>query len=169
MRISPHGISALRKCVHSSIQFTSLKPEREKRIRSDNEIQVLRREFRSGSVTGIDRFFAEIATCLGAFNSIETADFEIFECKGTDSSPLSVSAGIRYEIVGTMSGESRESRIGSLSTTWVRDESGAWRVSQLNSPGETFTLAPRPLVVDITELIFQGNESYKNQHLHGAD
>ena len=169
LRISPHGISALRKCVHSSIQFTSLKPEREKRIRSDNEIQVLRREFRSGSVTGIDRFFAEIATCLGAFNSIETADFEIFECKGTDSSPLSVSAGIRYEIVGTMSGESRESRIGSLSTTWVRDESGAWRVSQWNAPGETVTRAPRPLVVDITERIFQGNESYKNQLLHGAD
>ena len=38
LKISPRRISALRKCVAPSIQFTALRPEREKRIRSGNGI-----------------------------------------------------------------------------------------------------------------------------------
>src|SRR5215469_10706414 len=114
LKVSSHGISILRKSAAPSIQFTSLKPERETRIRSWNGIEVLRREFPCSSQTGIDRFLDEITNYLAGLKSVETADFEIFECRGTDSSPLAVSARIRYEIVGTRSDAARESRIGSL-------------------------------------------------------
>jgi Flp pilus assembly protein TadD/peroxiredoxin len=169
LKVSAQGISALRKCVAPSIQFTSLKPEQETRIRSGNGIEVLRRDFPSGSQTGIDRFLDEITNYLAGLKSAETADFEIFECKGTDSSPLAVRAGIRYEIVGTKFDASRESRIGSLSTQWIREESGAWRILKWSALGETVSRASRTLFVDITARVLDGNDSYKKQLLHGAD
>src|SRR3974390_492417 len=108
LKIDPRGISVLRTCVAPLIQFTSLKPERKKQIRSGNGIEVLHREFPSGSVTGIDRFLGEITSYLAELKSVETADFEIYEFKATGSSPLLVNASIRYEIVGKKSDESRE-------------------------------------------------------------
>ncbi len=101
--------------------------------------------------------------------AVETADFEIFECKETSASPLAVSAGIRYEIVGTRADDSRESRVGSWSTRWIRESSGAWQASEWNALEEIVSRAPRPLFVDITAGVLDGNESYKNQLLHGAD
>ena len=169
LKASPRGISALRKCVAPSIQFTSLKPEREKHIRQGNGIEVLQREFPSGSMTGIDRFFAEVATYLGAFQSVETADFEIFECKEIGSSPLTASASIRYEFVGTKSDESCESRVGLLDTRWVREESGRWQTSHWRALGEAVTRALQPLFIDITARALGHNESYEKQLLHGAD
>jgi len=163
------GISALGKCVGPSIQFNPVKSGRETHIRSGNGIEVLRREFQPGVVSGSDRFLDEITNYLAVMKAVETADFEIYECKETSALPLAVSASIRYEIVGRRADDSRESRIGSWTTRWSRRESGAWLASQWNALGETVSRAPRLLFLDITAGVLDGNESYKNQLLHGAD
>jgi tetratricopeptide (TPR) repeat protein len=169
LKTRPQGISALRRCVGPSIQFNSLLPERETRIRSGNGIEVVRREYRPDSVSGRDRFLDEIASYLAAMKSVETADFEIYACKETGASPLTVSASIRYEIAGSRADESRESRVGSWSMRWIRDESGAWQASQWSTLGETVSRAVRLLFADITARALDRNESYRNHLLHGAD
>ena len=169
LKTRPPGISALRKCVGPSIQFNSVKFGRETHIRSGGGIEVVRREFQSEMVLGRDRFLDETAHHLAGMKAVETADFEIFECKETSASPLAVSAGIRYEIVGTRADDSRESRVGSWSTRWISEGSGAWLTSEWNAHEEIVSRAPRPLFVDITASVLDGNKSYKNQLQHGAD
>ena len=169
LKTRPPGISALRKCIGPSIQFNSLESGRETHIRSGNGIEVVRREFQSDVVSGSDRFLDEITNYLAGMKAVETADFEIFECNETSASPLAVSASIRYEIVGRGTDDSRESRVGSWNTRWSRNGSGTWQVSVWNALGEIVGRAPRLLFVDITAGVLDGNESYKNQLLHGAD
>lgn len=169
LRVSPRGTSALRKFVGPSIQFTSLKPQRETSIRSDHKLEMLRREFSPAAVSGRDGFLDEMTTYFSGMSSVETSDFEIFECSPTAGTPLTVNASIRYEIVGVNQDRSRESRIGIWNTGWIRDDSGAWQASQWNTTGETVNRTARPLFVDITGRVFEGNESYKEQLLHGAD
>ena len=169
LKTRPPGISALRRYIGSSIQFNSLQAGRETQIRSGNGIEVLRREFQSGPVNGRDRFLDEVANYLSTMKAVETADFEIYECKETSASPLTVNASIRYEIVGSRADDSRESRVGSWSTHWAREESGAWQASQWRALGEIVCRAPRLLFVDITASVLDGNESYRNQLLHGSD
>jgi len=169
LKTRPPGISALRRLVGPSIEFNSLKPGRETRIRSTNGIELLRREFPPGDVNGRDRFLDEVTNYLADMKGAETADFEIFECRETGASPLTVSVSIRYEIIGWRADDSCESRVGSWSTRWIREESGAWQASQWSALGEIVTRARRPLFVDITASALDGNESYRNQLLHGAD
>ena len=169
LKKQPPGTSALQRCVGPSIQFTSLHPGRETLVRSDKGIEVLRREFRPHAANGRDRFLDEITEYLATMKTVETADFEIFECKAAGASPVAVNASIRYEIVGSRVDDSRESRIGSWGTRWIRGELGAWQVSDWSAVQETVSRAVRPLFVDITARVLDGNESYRNQLLHGAD
>jgi tetratricopeptide (TPR) repeat protein len=169
LRSGIRGIATLRKCVHPSIEFSSLTAQRETNVRSGGGIEVLRREFASQSISGRDRFLDEITKYLATLKSVETADFEMYSCRQAGTSPLTVAADIRYEIAGTRTDDSRESRVGNWRTHWVSDESGSWQASQWNVLEEALTRAPRPLFIDVTKLILGGNESYKAQILHGAD
>ena len=169
LKARPPGLSALGRCIGSSIQFNSLQSGRETQIRSGNGVEVLRREFQSESGNGRERFLDEVTHYLAEMKAVETADFEIYECKETSASPLTVSASIRYEIVGSRADKSLESRVGSWSTSWSREESGAWQASQWSALGEIVTRAPRALFVDVTARVLDGNQSYKSQLLHGAD
>ena len=169
LKASPRRASALGNFVDSSIQFGSLKPARETSIRSGSGIEVLRREFVQTSVGGRDRFLDEINSSLAVMKALETADFEIYECRITGETPLTVSVGIRYELVGATTDDSRESRAGKWNTRWIRGETNAWQVIEWNSLGEIVGHAARPVFVDITSGALGGNESYRNQLLHGAD
>ena len=163
------GKNALEKFVSASIESTPLKPIREIPVRSGNGIDVLRREFQASTVSGRNRFLNDVASYLTSLKQVATADFEIYECELTAALPLTVKASIRYEIVGSRADDSRESRIGSWLTRWVREESGAWKVSHWNAQGESVSRALRPLFADLTARALDGNDSYKNQLLHGAD
>jgi Tfp pilus assembly protein PilF/peroxiredoxin len=169
LRVNPRRLSALQKCISPSIQFNSMNPERETRIRSGNGIEVWRREFPPGSLSGRDGFLDAIAGYLAPLNALNTADFEIFACSETGRTPLTVNTSVRYEMVGTKSDGSRESRIGTCTIRWIREESRAWQATQWNAVEETVSRASRPAFVDITERVLGENESYKTQLLHGAD
>src|SRR5262252_365785 len=127
LRRGARDVSTLRKCVHPSVEFTSLATEHETSLRSGGGIEVLRREFSSHSMKGLDRFLDEVKQYLKELKSVETADFEIYSCRQTASTPPTVTAEIRYEISGARADDSRESRIGRWRTGWVRDESGRWQ------------------------------------------
>lgn len=169
LKVNPPGKAALQKFLSPSVESTALSQIRETRVRSSDGIEVLRREFQSGSVSGRDRFLDELSRYMAALQRVETADFEIYECRETAASPLTVEASIRYEIVGSSADDSRESHLGTWHTRWIRDESGVWQVWNWNSQVELFSRAPHRLFVDITSRALDGNDSYKKQLLHGAD
>src|SRR5215831_17756597 len=60
LRRGARKVSTLRTCVHPSVEFTSLATQRETSVRSGGGIEVLRREFSSHSMRGLDRFLDEV-------------------------------------------------------------------------------------------------------------
>ncbi len=140
----------MNKFVDLSIQSTALIPIRESRLRSGDRIEVLRREFASGLLPGRERFLEEIRTYLATLKRVETADFEIYECRQVGDSPLTLEATIRYDFVGAQGDQVREERIGSWHTQWSRNELGAWRVLKWSAAEETVSRAAGPIFVDIT-------------------
>src|ERR1700681_31143 len=127
LKSDPPATAVLSKFVDSSIQSTAFRPIRESPLRSGDHIEVIHREFPSVPLPGRDRFLEEIKNYLAPLKRIETADFEIYECKQVADSPLIVEASIRYDVVGRHGDQSREERIGSWLTQWSRNEFGAWR------------------------------------------
>jgi Flp pilus assembly protein TadD/peroxiredoxin len=169
LKINSPGAAALQKFVSPAVEATLLADARETLIRSGHGIEVLRREFQSRSMSGRDQFLNGLSKYLAALGQIETADFELYECKQSTASPLTVEASIRYEIVASRADDSRESRVGSWRTRWIRAETGTWQLSHWNPQPEIITRAPHRLFVDVTPHAIDGNDSYKNQLLHGAD
>jgi len=169
LRIVPPAIATLQKFVSPSIESTSLRPIRESRIRSDHGIEVLRREFASDSTVGHGKLLDEIKAYFSIVHKLETADFEIFSCTTAAASPLTVDASIRYEFAAVGADHSRESRIGSWRTRWIRNENGEWQVSKWSAGQETVARSRQRLFVDVTSPALGGNRSYREQLLHGAD
>ncbi|HZQ95539.1 MAG TPA: FG-GAP-like repeat-containing protein [Candidatus Sulfotelmatobacter sp.] len=168
-RTDARGLAAVEKVLAASMQASSLNPVRETRVRSGNGIEVLRREFDSGALVGRERWLGEFKQYLAPLRRVETADFEIYECTQSALSPLTLEAGIRYEIVGEKENGSRESRQGSWRTQWACNESGAWRLLKWTAQPETVSRTSGRLFVDVTSAALRRNDSYINQLLHGAD
>ena len=169
LRTNPANIAAVQNFVSPSLQWNPLHAVRHTSIRSGGEVEVLRREFDSTLFTGSDRFFQEFKQYFSTFRQVETADFEIYECRQTNPSPLTLEASIRYELVAVTGDDARESRIGSWRTQWARNESGHWQILRWNAAAETVTRTSARLFVEITSQALDGNRSYKEQLLHGSD
>ena len=169
LRTQPPATEVLGKFVDSSIQSTGLVPVRESPLRAGDRIEVMRREFAPELHPGRERFLEEIKKYLAPLQRVETADFEIYECTLVSDSPITLEAQIRYDFVGTRDKQVREERIGSWTTRWSRNESGAWRVLKWSATVETVSRAAGPIFVDITSRALGKTDSYKEQLLHGAD
>ena len=161
--------ATLTKLLNRSIQSTPLTSFRESPLRSGGGIEVLRREFTTGLLPGLDRFLEEVKSYLAPLKGLETADFEIYECTLVSDSPVTVEASIRYDFVGTRSDRGREQRIGFWRTQWSRNQSNAWQVLKWSASEETVSRAAGPIFIDITSEVLGQTDSYKAQLLHGAD
>ena len=80
LKVDPPATEVFTKFVDSSIQSTGSLPFARIPLRSGDGIEVFRREFASGLLSGRERFFEEIENYLAALKRLETADFEIYEC-----------------------------------------------------------------------------------------
>ncbi len=169
LRTNPPAIAAMGKFVALSIQSTGFRASRESSLRPGDPITVVRREFGSELFSGRERFLEEIEEYLAALKRVETADFEIYECRQVIDSPLTVEARIRYDFVGLRGDDVREERIGSWLTQWSRDATGAWRALKWNPEGESVSRAAGPVFVDITSHVLGHTDSYQKQLLPGAD
>jgi tetratricopeptide (TPR) repeat protein len=169
LKVRPPATAAMSEFVASSVQCNELHAVRESQLRPGDRIEVLRREFGSGLLSGRERFLEEIKNYLAALQAVEVADFEIYECAQVGDSPLTVEARIRYDFVGTRGDDVREERIGSWFTRWSRDEAGSWRVLKWNAAGETVSRTAGPIFVDVTSRVLGQTETYKNQLLRGSD
>src|SRR4051795_2923021 len=100
---------------------------------------------------------------------IETAEFEIYGIRESQSTPLTGLADVRYDIVGERAPRQREERVGSWHTEWKQDESGAWKVLKWTVGEETVCRVNGPAFVDVTARALAGVASYASQLLHGAN
>lgn len=137
-------------------------------VRSDFGLEVFKRRFEARKTADRTQFLKSLEAWLGDFSKIETAEFEIFSIEQTTSSPISVRAGIRYDIVGTVKETSREERVGTWRTEWVRGDSG-WKARSWEVGEETAAIVRGPAFVDVTQQAMGGIDSYRDQLLHGAD
>ena len=167
LKASP-ATATLHEFVDVTIEWTPFTPVRETVLRPGDAISVSRQHFASDSLRGRDGFLREIKKYLSAFEQIETADFEIYECTQISDSPLELEAKIRYDFVGTR-GQTREEHIGSWLTHWARSANGTWRVSKWKTAEETVSRAAGPIFADITAQAFGQTDSYRKQLLFGAD
>ena len=141
LKVDPPAIAVIRQVVDPAMQSTALVPVRQSRVRQDDRIEVLRREFAAALVPGRDRFLEAMKTYLAPLGQFETADFEIYECKRVADSPLTLESKVRYDFVGKREDNSREERIGSWVIQWSRNGSDAWRILQWSAAEETVSRA----------------------------
>jgi tetratricopeptide (TPR) repeat protein len=169
LKAGPPALDKLTEFVDASFEGTSFAHSEETSLRSGGGIEAMRRRFAANPVAGRERFLGEIKGYLASFAGIETAEFEIVSIKEVGSSPLTVEAEIRFDLVGTRADHAREERIGNWSTRWTRSDSHAWRVVRWQAAAETVSRAREPIFVDVTVQALGQTESYKNQMLRGAD
>jgi len=161
--------SALAQALDASLHGCALDEGKESTVRSAHGIETLKRSFGNDSILSRETFLDHLHAAFRPFTRIETAEFEIFRIERLAGAPLTLRAGIRYDLVGDLAGLGREERVGTWRTEWARDESQAWRATRWTAGEETICRASSPVFVDITSQALAGVGSYPAQILHGAD
>ena len=171
LKTLPPALEILGRLVHPAIEASRLTSFTENRLRSDDGLEIFRRQFKNETTRGSDNFLGEIRSYLSSLTRVETTRLEITGIKEqkTDRSALTIDCEIRYEFVGTRRDATREQRIGYWQTMWSRDDATGWRISHWRATEETLCRASGPLFVDVTNVALGPTDSYKQQLLHGAD
>jgi len=166
---SPHDRSSLKDYLAASLNASPMASATEDIVRSGFGIEIIRRKFKGAAATEQDQFWHQIQGWLASFERIDTAEFEIFHIEALSSSPLTVRADIRYDILGTRSDQRREERIGFWQTEWTQADQGAWTAHRWEASEETLTVATGAGFIDVTAHALGTAESFTSQLLHGVD
>jgi tetratricopeptide (TPR) repeat protein len=169
LKTAPAAFVALAKFLDSSLEATPLRPAHEGRIRSNDAIEVSRRQFGADLVTGREAFLQGMQSYLAPFATIETAEFQITEIQQTTTSPITVDAQIRYDLVGACEDGAREQRAGTWRTRWSRGGMGDWKILRWQATAETLSRAHEPIFVDATAHAMGKVQSFHKQLLYGCD
>lgn len=165
---NPSANTALGTLVDELVDATSLRPSQTTTVRKSDPIQIVRRTFASAIVRGRDRFLREMQAYLSTLGRIETAEFLLTGIK-VQPDAATVTADIRYDLVGRVNDSVREQRVGYWTTYWRRDVSGRWQSTRWEATGETVTQVHGPAFLDVTSQALGRTDSYRDQMLRGTD
>jgi Flp pilus assembly protein TadD/peroxiredoxin len=160
--------SAAEKFLDPALEGARLNAAKDVVVRAGFGLEVLRRRFSGEIVGGCERFLAEVKNYFSNFSKVETAEFEIVGLEAAATSPLTVRARIRYDIVGSRTNAGREQRIGHWLTHW-RQEGGGWRAVRWEASEETVSRVAGPAFVDVSSHALGQTDSYRDQMLRGVD
>ena len=163
------GLSGLAECLDAAISGVKLGSAQETPLRSSYGLEIFRRSFDRASVVGRDLFIKEVRAWLEQVSNLETAEFEVYSLLQLASSPLKVSASVRYDLISKRKDGRREERAGDWQTEWVRKETGTWKATKWEAGEETLAIAQGAGFTDVTAAALGGTESYAKQMLHGVD
>ena len=169
LKKSPRDHAALSSFVDDAIQASAFSRKGEKAVRSSFGIDVVRREFASTPVTGLEPLQKAIDAWLGPIARVETAEFEIFGIEEMGHAPLTVRVDVRYDLVARRHDDKREERVGSWRMVWSRDATQAWKTLQWEAGEETVSVMRGPAFIDVTAQAIGQTASYTKQLAHGAD
>ena len=161
------ALASLARFIAPLVEASALATATETSIRSGSGIEVVRRRFANGLISGREQFVVQVKTYLAAFSHLETAEFELIGIEEFGTSSLKIK--IRYDLVGVRNDKTHEGRIGQWLTQWSRDDASAWQMHRLEATEETVSRARAPIVLDVTSHALGQTESYRNQMAHGAD
>src|ERR1700704_3421089 len=164
LKVATPALTVLANFLDASLEGTSLASGQENSVRSGGGIEVTKRRFPANLPKGRERFLNGVKQYFASFSHLETAQFEITGIREmSGSSPLTLHAEIRYEIVGTRIDGGREGRIGSWSMRWVHVDVTGWRAVRWEASLETVSRAPEAIFADVTAQALGQTDSYKNQ------
>ena len=171
LRVQLPALDALAKFLDASAEVDLLQPSQEIAVRSGNGLQVIRRQFEKGVVSGRDNCLRQVRNYLAEFSRIETAEFQVVEIEQIAGSAGMVRARIRYDLVGTRRDGRREQRIGYSLSEWLADQNNtSWRLRRWQIEGqESVSRVREPFFVDVTASALGHVKSYQDQLLHGTD
>ncbi len=172
LREAAPALDVMARFLDPAIAAPSLNSAAEKKLRGDNGLTVVRRQFPKGLVAGRDRFVEAMRGYLSAWARLETAEFQIVGIRELPGLSLKVAADIRYELVGTRMDGIREQRIGLWLTEWNKEQvsdSSGWRALRWEATDESVCSARGPMFVDVTAQALGNTESYRQQLRRGVD
>jgi Flp pilus assembly protein TadD/peroxiredoxin len=169
LRSNPRAMTVLAKSLAPSFQSSSFVPVSEKTVREEYGIETVRRSYSDESKVGGAKFLEQMRAYLSAFESLQTAEFQIVTIEEKSHSPLTVQSQIRYELVGICQDGRREERIGNWNADWMYADSTGWQILRLTATQESLSRARLPVFLDVTEQALGNIESYKTQLLPGTD
>ena len=163
------ALGVLTKFLDASVEAGSLAPIQQTALRSQEGIEIVRRQFSASIAPGRERFLQEMKAYLEAISRFETAEFQITGIEQAAGSSPTFKIEIRYDFVGASASAGREQRVGHWLTHWSRDEANGWRAIRWEATEETLSRARAPIFIDITSQALGQTESYRKQMLHGVD
>ena len=169
LRSSTTSIGTIASAIAAEVDVSDLGHSRETAVRSGFGIEVYQRTFGPRAQIGRERLIQELAAWLKPTVAVETAEFEIYGIEQTNAEPFAVRVRVRYDIVGRLSEERREERVGSWEMEWSQDPDRGWLAKSWHFGEESQCLVDGPAFADVTARAFAGVPSYNSQLLHGAD
>ena len=169
LKTSAQNVSALAQWLDAGIEAAGLAPESVTTLRNGYGIDVVRRKFGSKTASGHEQFLTEVQAWIQPFTRLDTAEFDITGIEEIGSSPVTVRAAIRYDMVGVRTDGQREERVGAWRIEWQSDEAGRWKARRWEATEETVATSRGPVFIDVTAQALGGADSYKSQLLRGAD
>jgi tetratricopeptide (TPR) repeat protein len=130
LQSSGHSSDALHDHIAESIRFSAFTPSETVPLRKSGPLRSERRSFAGPEISGRKRLIAKWAAYIASFVSIETVELQIFGIRTAGESPLSVDTDIRFNLVGTAHGGSREQRVGVWHLNWEKTEPDQWTVQR---------------------------------------
>lgn len=159
--------SILGKCFDARVDAISFSPVHDSVVRSLYGIEVRHRQFGNARAVDSEAAIRDLDSFLKGFRQIEIAEFYVVSVRET--SPSQFETRIRYEMAGQMAQGPREQRIGHWRMQWSRAHGDGWRILKWEADEESVARVRAPLFADITGKALGGNDSYKQQLLHGSD
>ncbi len=169
LKVSVRDHAALARVLAPSITASSLIPVNEIPLRAGDGVIAVKRQFPGAVASGHEKFLNEIHAWLEDLAQVETAEFEIYGIQQVDSSPLTIRADTRYDIVARRAGVEREERVGSWRIEWSYNPFDGWKAQRWEASEEILAVAREPVFIDVTSQALGQVVSYNDQLLHGAD
>ncbi len=169
LRRSPWDFEVIKEFLSPEIKATSLRPTEEHSLRSDPGVQIWRKGFSPHPVLGQEEFLRELPSLVAPSLKLTTADFRLESILVSEQSPTLISTRVCYELVGSLSGHSREQRIGHWELDWEKNREGILSIRRWQALEETRSLVKGPGFRDITAQVLGQNSSYAAHLLRGTD
>jgi len=164
-----HDLSKLQAMLSGTLEASSLEPVYTKILRSGFGIEVKEHGFGPPAASTSERVLKEVLVWLDGLETVQVAEFDIYEIAIAQTNPLVANISLRYDIVGSRGLEKREERVGTWKMSVAQQMSGPWMIRRWEAGAERRCVGPQVGFVDVTAKALGRNESYAAQMLHGVD
>lgn len=168
LKKSPIDCSPLSADLFATLESNLSKQFAETKLSVGSSLGRSIREWGAGQATDRATFLSLLKSYFSSFRSLDTAEFDIVQIRGSTVNPPRLSTRIRYSFAGIETSGGLEERIGEWDCKWIKSHD-AWLIDTWNFVRESIARSSAPLYVDVTAQMLAGCDSYRQQLLVGTD